>query len=56
MVPILLVLLLALILFGAGFAVKVLWWIALAVIVLWLLGFVVRGTSASGGRGRWYRW
>ncbi|NEY33856.1 hydrophobic protein [Streptomyces sp. PRKS01-65] len=56
MVPLLLVLLLAIVLFGAGFAVKVLWWIALAVLVLWLLGFVARGTSASGSRGRWYRW
>ena len=56
MVPILLVLLLALILFGAGFAVKILWWIALAVLVLWLGGFFVRGTSAAGGRGRWDRW
>ena len=56
MVPILLVLLLALILYGAGFAVKILWWIALAVLVLWLVGFFVRGTSAAGGRGRWYRW
>ncbi|GGQ81583.1 MULTISPECIES: hydrophobic protein [Streptomyces] len=56
MVPLLLVLLLALILFGAGFALKVLWWIALVVIVLWLLGFLVRGTTAGGGRGRWYRW
>ncbi|MFD5935515.1 hydrophobic protein, partial [Streptomyces sp. NPDC060333] len=27
MVPLLLVLLLALILFGAGFAVKILWWV-----------------------------
>ncbi|CAL9367117.1 hypothetical protein SUDANB6_00783 [Streptomyces sp. enrichment culture] len=56
MVPLLLVLLLALVLFGAGFAVQVLWWVALAVLVLWLLGFAVRGTSAGGGRGRWYRW
>lgn len=31
MVPLLLVLLLAVILFGAGFAVKILWWVALAV-------------------------
>ncbi|WP_029391115.1 hypothetical protein [Streptomyces xiaopingdaonensis] len=55
MIPLLLVLLLALILFGAGFAVKALWWIALVVLVVWLLGFVVRpGTGA--GRGRWYRW
>ncbi|MER6218146.1 hydrophobic protein, partial [Streptomyces sp. NPDC001674] len=42
MVPLLLVLLLALILFGAGFAVKVLWWVAIAVLVLWLVGFVAR--------------
>ncbi|MEU2625318.1 hydrophobic protein [Streptomyces sp. NPDC007157] len=56
MVPLLLVLLLALILFGAGFAVKVLWWVAVVVLVLWLLGFVARSTNASGGRGRWYRW
>ncbi|MEV7867319.1 hydrophobic protein [Streptomyces sp. NPDC088124] len=56
MIPLLLVLLLALILFGAGFAVKVLWWIALAVLVLWLLGFVARSTGPSGGRSRWYRW
>ncbi len=48
MVPILLVLLLALILFGAGFAVKILWWIALIVLVVWLLGFLMRSTSASG--------
>ncbi|MFD8723805.1 hydrophobic protein [Streptomyces sp. NPDC059629] len=56
MVPILLVLLLVLILFGAGFAVKLLWWVALVVLVLWLLGFLVRGTTDAGGRGRWYRW
>ncbi|MFI2200335.1 hydrophobic protein [Streptomyces sp. NPDC020192] len=55
MIPILLVLLLALILFGVGFAVKMLWWIALAVLVVWLLGFLVRG-AAGGGRARWYRW
>ncbi|MFI1564708.1 hydrophobic protein [Streptomyces sp. NPDC020490] len=56
MVPILLVLLLVLILFGAGFAVKALWWIALALLVVWLLGFMMRSTTATGGRGRWYRW
>ncbi|MGW2618667.1 hydrophobic protein [Streptomyces sp. NPDC001500] len=56
MVPILLVLLLVLIFFGAGFALHLLWWIALAILVLWLLGFLVRGNTASGGRGRWYRW
>jgi membrane protein YdbS with pleckstrin-like domain len=55
MAIILLVLLLAIILGGLGFAIHVLWWIALAVLVLWLVGFLVRvgeGTS----RRRWYRW
>lgn len=49
MVPVLLVLLLALILFGAGFALKALWWVAVAVLVVWLLGFLFRTTSAGGG-------
>ena len=43
MVIILAVLLLALILGGLGFAVHVLWWIALIVLVLWLLGFFFTG-------------
>ncbi|MDX2851048.1 hydrophobic protein [Actinacidiphila glaucinigra] len=55
MVPLLLVLLLALILFGAGFALKALWWIAIIVLVVWLLGFVFR-SAEGGGRRRWYRW
>lgn len=49
---VLLILLLALVLGGLGFAVHVLWWIALIVFVIWILGFFVR--SAEGGR--WYRW
>ncbi|MFD3807792.1 hydrophobic protein [Streptomyces sp. NPDC058611] len=53
MVPLLLVLLLALILFGAGFALKALWWIAIIVLVVWLVGFVAR---PKGSSGRWYRW
>jgi hypothetical protein len=51
------VLLLALILGGLGFAIHVLWWIALAILVIWLLGFLLRTAEGSGGRrGRWYRW
>ena len=46
------VLLLALLLGGLGFAVHVLWWVALVVLVLWIAGFLLRGGS---GR-RWYRW
>ncbi len=52
---ILLVLLLALILGGLGFLLHVLWWIAIVVLVIWLLGFVVRATE-GGTRRRWYRW
>ncbi|WP_405775497.1 hydrophobic protein [Streptomyces sp. NBC_00859] len=57
MLPIILVLLVALILFGAGFALKALWWIAVIVLVVWLLGFVIRPAARGGAkRGRWYRW
>lgn len=57
MLIILAVLLLALILGGLGFMVHVLWWIALAVLVIWLIGFLFRtaGTAATSRR-RWYRW
>ncbi|HUL25253.1 MAG TPA: hydrophobic protein [Streptosporangiaceae bacterium] len=56
MAIILAVLLLALLLGGLGFAVHVLWWIALIVIVLWLVGFLFTGARAGGPRRRWYRW
>jgi len=52
---ILLVLLLALILGGLGFAIHILWWIALAVLIVWLVGFLFR-VGEGAGRGRWYRW
>jgi len=55
---ILVVLLLALILGGVGFAVHALWWIALIVFVAWLVGFGFGGgATVGGGRRRWYgRW
>ncbi|WP_405009189.1 hydrophobic protein [Kitasatospora sp. NBC_01539] len=56
MLPLILVLLLALVLFGAGFALKALWWVAVIVLVVWLVGFVARGTHSSGRRHSWYRW
>ncbi|MER7807544.1 hydrophobic protein [Streptomyces sp900116325] len=56
MVPLLLVLLLALLLFGAGFALKALWIVAVIVLAFWLLGFAMRSVGTSGHRGRWYRW
>ncbi|MEW1910207.1 hydrophobic protein [Kitasatospora sp. NPDC085895] len=56
MLAVVLVLLLALLLFGLGFALKALWWIAVIVLAVWLVGFVARGTTAGGSRARWYRW
>jgi hypothetical protein len=49
---ILLVLLLALIFGGLGFALHALWIVAVVLLVAWLIGFAVR----SGERARWYRW
>ena len=58
MALILVALLVVLILGGLGFAIHVLWWIALVVLIVWLLGFVLRAgeTIARPRRGRWYRW
>lgn len=53
---ILLVLLLALVLGGLGFAAHVLWIIAAIVFVAWLVGFGFGGGQLAGGRrSRWYR-
>jgi hypothetical protein len=51
MLALLLVLLLAILLFGVGFAIKFLWIVAAIVLALWLIGFLARGPEA-----RWYRW
>jgi hypothetical protein len=57
MAIVLLALLVILILFGLGFTLHVLWWIALIALVLWLLGFLLRvGKSAGSRRRRWYYW
>jgi hypothetical protein len=42
MLLMLLALLVILIVAGAGFALHVLWWVAIAALVLWLIGFFVR--------------
>jgi energy-coupling factor transporter transmembrane protein EcfT len=44
-------LLLVLLFFGAGFAMKALWIVAVVLLVMWLLGFVARGADR-----RWYYW
>jgi hypothetical protein len=44
---ILLVLLIVVVLAGAGFALHVLWILAAALLVVWLLGFVVSGAGTQ---------
>jgi len=58
MAIILVALLIVLILGGLGFVLHVLWWLALAALVIWLLGFLVRAgeTAATPRRRRWYNW
>jgi membrane protein YdbS with pleckstrin-like domain len=58
MLAVLVALLVVILLFGVGFAIHVLWWIALAALVIWLLGFVLRigETIARPRRRRWYYW
>jgi hypothetical protein len=51
MLPIIVLALLALILFGIGFTIHLLWIAAIVVAVVWLVGFLVRPKG-----GRWYRW
>ncbi|HTX80567.1 MAG TPA: hydrophobic protein [Streptosporangiaceae bacterium] len=58
MAIILIALLVVLILGGLGFLIHVLWWLALAALVIWLVGFVLRaGEHSAGSRHRhWYYW
>ena len=53
---ILLVLLIALIFGGLGFATHALWIIAVVVFVAWLIGFGVARGAGAGSKARWYRW
>ena len=42
MLLLLVLLLIVLVLFGAGFALHLLWWVAIAALVLWVIGFFMR--------------
>ena len=67
MAVILVALLIVLILGGLGFAIHVLWWLALAALIIWALGFFLRVGETVGRprrrswfsrspRRRWYNW
>jgi hypothetical protein len=54
----LIVLLLILAIFGGlGFAVHLLWFVLIAAVILWIIGFFIGGVESGVGRRRWYgRW
>jgi hypothetical protein len=54
-VVLLLALLLVLILFGAGFAVHLLWIAAVIFAIVWVVGFAL-GRGENAGGHRFYRW
>jgi Trk-type K+ transport system membrane component len=61
MAIVLIALLIVVILGGLGFAIHVLWWIAIAALVIWLLGFLLRAGETVARprrrrRRRWYYW
>jgi hypothetical protein len=45
-----LLLLLILVVFGLGFTMQTLWWVAAVLLVVWIAGFAMRGRG-GGGRG-----
>ncbi len=47
--------LIVILLAGLGFAVHLLWWIAIAAFVLWIIGFAL-GRGESAGRHHFYGW
>jgi hypothetical protein len=54
----LIVLLLILAIFGGlGFAAHFLWFVLIAAVILWVIGFFIGGVESGIGRRRWYgRW
>jgi uncharacterized membrane protein YraQ (UPF0718 family) len=57
MVALIILLLILAIFGGLGFAVHFLWWILIAALILWVIGFFIGGVESGVGRRRWYgRW
>jgi fatty-acid desaturase len=57
MVALVVLLLILAILGGLGFAAHFLWFVLIAAVLLWAIGFLVGGAEAGLGRRRWYgRW
>jgi len=51
MLPLILFFIIVAIVAGLGFALHILFYVAIVLFILWIIGFFARG-----GRGRWYYW
>jgi len=57
MVALIILLLILAIFGGLGCAAHFLWFVLIAAVILWVLGFFIRGAESGIGRRRWYgRW
>ena len=56
MVALIVLLLILVVLGGLGFAAHVLWFVLIAALILWALGFILRTGETVGRRRGWYRW
>ncbi|HEY3117976.1 MAG TPA: hydrophobic protein [Chloroflexota bacterium] len=56
MVAILALVLILLLFGGGGFVLNVLWYVLIAAVILWAIGFFTGGSRAGSGRRGWYGW
>jgi hypothetical protein len=57
MVAFLILLLILAVFGGLGFAAHFLWFVLIAALALWVIGFFIGGVESGMGRRRWYgRW
>jgi hypothetical protein len=56
MIAFIVLLLILAVLGGIGFAAHFLWFLLIAALLLWVVGFFVGAGEASGRRRGWYRW
>jgi energy-coupling factor transporter transmembrane protein EcfT len=57
MVALIILLLILAVFGGLGFVAHFLWFVLIAAVILWIIGFFVGGVESGIGRRRWYgRW
>jgi hypothetical protein len=57
MVALIILLLILAVFGGLGFVAHFLWFVLIAAVILWIIGFFIGGVESGIGRRRWYgRW